>query len=83
MFLVVPGILLALAGFIFTLQGLGIVGPTSSFMFQSTTWVYQGLVAFFLGILLTLVGIWKAGRRREASRQPAASQPSSSSPPLP
>jgi hypothetical protein len=82
MFLVVPGILLALAGFVFTLQGLGIVGPTSSFMFQSTTWVYQGLVAFFLGVLLTLVGIWKGGRRRrEASRQPAASQPSSSSPP--
>jgi hypothetical protein len=79
-YLVVPGVLLALAGFIFTLQGLGIVGPTSSFMFQSTTWVYQGLVAFFLGMLLTLVGIWKGGRRREAGRQPAASQPSS---PLP
>jgi hypothetical protein len=80
-YLVVPGVLLALAGFIFTLQGLGIVGPTSSFMFQSTTWVYQGLAAFFLGVLLTLVGIWKGGRRRGASRQPAASQPSS--PPLP
>ena len=35
LYLVVPGILLALAGFVFTLQGLGIVGPTSSFMFQS------------------------------------------------
>jgi hypothetical protein len=77
LYLVVPGILFALAGFIFTLQGLRIVGPASSFMFQSTTWVYQGLAAFFLGMLLILAGIWKGGRRREASRQPAVSQPSS------
>jgi hypothetical protein len=59
LYLVVPGILFALAGFIFTLQGLGIVGPTSSFMFRSDTWVYQGLIVFFFGILLTLAGIWK------------------------
>jgi hypothetical protein len=58
-YFIVPGILLALAGSIFTLQGLGIVGPSSSFMFQSATWIYQGLAAFFLGLLLTLGGLWK------------------------
>jgi hypothetical protein len=60
LYLAVPGVLLALAGAIFTLQGLGVVGPTSSFMFQSTTWVYEGLGFFFIGALLTLGGVWKS-----------------------
>lgn len=59
-YLVVPGVLLALAGFVFTLQGLGIVGPNSSFMFQSTAWIYQGLAVFFIGLLLAVGGVWKS-----------------------
>jgi len=51
--------LFSLAGLVFTFQGLGIVGPSGSFMFQSATWIYQGLAVFFLGLLLTLGGIWK------------------------
>jgi hypothetical protein len=61
LYLVIPGILVALAGAVFTLQGLGMVGPHSSFMFQSTTWIYDGLVFFILGLLLTLGGLWKGG----------------------
>jgi hypothetical protein len=57
-YLVVPGILFALAGFVFTLQGLGVVGPTSSFMFRSNAWVIQGSAVFLIGLLLTLGGIW-------------------------
>jgi hypothetical protein len=60
LYLVVPGILLALAGFTFTLQGLGMVGPPSSFMFQSAGWVEQGIAIFLLGVLLTVVGVWKS-----------------------
>ena len=60
LYLVIPGILLALAGFVFTLQGLGIVGPKSSFMFQSTSWIYDGLAVFFLGLLVTTGGLWKS-----------------------
>ena len=59
LYLAIPGILFALAGFVFTLQGLGIVGPASSFMFKNYTWVYQGLATFFIGVLLSLAGIWK------------------------
>ena len=66
LYLVVPGILLALAGLTFTLQGLGIVGPSSSFMFQSTAWIEQGLAIFFLGALLTLAGLW-LGRAKKAA----------------
>ena len=60
LYLVIPGILLALAGFTFTLQGLGMVGPPSSFMFQSGVWVEQGIAILLLGVLLTVVGVWKS-----------------------
>jgi hypothetical protein len=62
LYLVVPGILMALSGFVFTLQGVGVVGPSTSFMFRSTTWVVDGLVFFVIGLLLTVGGLWK-GRR--------------------
>ena len=63
LYLVIPGILLALAGATFTLQGLGIVGPSSSFMFQSTTWIYDGLATFLIGVVVVLAGVW-LGRPR-------------------
>jgi hypothetical protein len=64
LYLVLPGILVALAGLTFTLQGLGMVGPPSSFMFQSGVWVEDGLVVFILGILLMVVGALK-GRAKK------------------
>lgn len=63
LYLLVPGILLALAGLVFTLQGLGIVGPTSSFMFQSTAWIYDGLAVLVIGLLLTVGGAWRSRPR--------------------
>ncbi len=47
-----------MAGVTFTLQGLGVVGPASSFMFRSTAWVVQGLAVFLIGLLLVLAGFW-------------------------
>ena len=58
-YLLVPGILLALAGGTFALQGLGVVGPASSFMYQSTTWIYDGLLVFVVGLVLIVGGLWK------------------------
>jgi hypothetical protein len=60
LYLLVPGILLALAGLVFTLQGLGIVGPKSSFMLQSTAWIYDGLAVLLVGLLLTVGGVWRS-----------------------
>jgi hypothetical protein len=60
LYLLIPGILLALAGLVFTLQGLGIVGPKSSFMFQSTAWIYDGLAVLLVGLLLTVGGVWRS-----------------------
>ena len=59
-YLLVPGVLFALAGVVFTLQGLGIVGPASSFMFQSATWIYSGLAVFFIGLFSIVVVVWKS-----------------------
>jgi len=63
-YLVVPGILLALAGGTFTLQGLGVVGPSSSFMYQSTTWIYDGVAALVVGLVLIVGGLWKGRSQR-------------------
>ncbi len=62
LYLVLPGILVALAGAVFTLQGLGIVGPSSSFMFQTSTWIVYGLAIFFVGALLVLGGVFWKGK---------------------
>ena len=40
-----------LAGFVFVLQGMGIVGPDSSFMFNNPTWIYQGVAVMAVGLL--------------------------------
>jgi len=67
LYLVVPGFLVALAGLTFTLQGLGMVGPPSSFMFQSASWVEDGLAVFLLGVLLALAGVLKGRAKGPAS----------------
>lgn len=52
-----------LAGIVFILQGEGIVGPGSSFMYNNPTWIYQGAAAAVIGLLIVLGGIF-LGRRR-------------------
>lgn len=64
LYLVLPGLLVAFAGAVFTLQGLGIVGPTSSFMFQASTWIIYGLAIFWVGVLLVIGGVWKSRPRK-------------------
>jgi hypothetical protein len=56
------GAIFALSGLVFTLQGFGIVGPTKSFMYQSQTWIYQGLGILALG--LVVLGVAFFFRRR-------------------
>ena len=63
--LTLVGILLALAGVVFTLQGFGDVGPQNSFMFNSPTWVYQGVTVAAIGLLMIAVGI-VLGRKKSA-----------------
>jgi hypothetical protein len=58
--LVVIGLLAALAGLVWTLQGLGYVG--GSFMSGATVWAVIGPIVAFLGLVLITLGL----RRRRA-----------------
>jgi hypothetical protein len=60
--LVAVGVLILLAGVVFTLQGMGIVGPQGSFMFNNPTWIYQGVAAAVIGFLILVGGLF-LGRR--------------------
>jgi len=67
--LLILGILLLLSGSIFTLQGLGILGPTDGFMYNSQTWVFQGSVAAVIGAVLVVLALVLAMTAREKSGQ--------------
>lgn len=55
---VIIGIFLALAGIVFSLQGLGIVGPSSSVMYNSQTWEYTGASIAIVGLIIFLAGVY-------------------------
>ena len=68
------GAIFTLSGLVFTLQGYGIVGPTNSFMYQSQTWVYQGIGILAVG-LVVLASAFILRRRPNPSAIPAADAP--------
>ncbi len=58
--LVAAGSLITVAGVIFTLQGVGVIG--GSFMSGTTTWAVAGPVIALAGLALVVIGL-RAGRR--------------------
>lgn len=52
-----------MAGVVFILQGMGIVGPESSFMYNNPTWIYQGTAAAIIGLVIVLAGVFLSRRR--------------------
>jgi len=54
------GTLVFLAGLVFMLQGDGIVGPNSSFMFQNATWVAAGDGLMIVGAAVWVVALFIA-----------------------
>lgn len=69
------GALLALSGFVFTLQGLGIVGPSSSFMYQSGSWILYGVIIFVVGLLMVGVGYFVGSRQKPQLKQAQTGTP--------
>jgi hypothetical protein len=61
----VLGVLVALAGLLFTLQGLGVVGGSP--MSNTTTWSILGPIIAIVGLALA-IGAWRAGGRRDTSQ---------------
>ena len=64
MLLLLLGALLALSGLVFALQGMGIVGPQASFMFENPTWIYQGVAVAAIGIVVVVLGLFLNGRNK-------------------
>ncbi len=54
--IVIPGIVLVIFGIIFNFQGQGMVGPESSFMYQSEDWIDYGIIISMVGVILILIG---------------------------
>jgi len=77
--LLVFGVVLFLAGLTFTLQGYGIVGPSSGFMFQNKTWVYAGSVILVIGLVLAYAAVYLSRKKPSVSQAAAPAGPSSGS----
>ena len=48
------GVLVAIFGFIFHLQGQSVVGPESSFMYSNPDWIDYGIQIIIAGIIIAL-----------------------------
>jgi lipopolysaccharide export LptBFGC system permease protein LptF len=58
----IVGVVAALLGLLFALQGLGIVG--GSFMTGQRLWLFIGIVLVVLGILVASGGLFRRDSRR-------------------
>jgi hypothetical protein len=57
--LIILGAVLLVAGLVFVGQGSGYFPyPPSSFMINSTRWIYYGGAIAILGLLLIVIGRW-------------------------
>jgi hypothetical protein len=61
---IVAGAVIALAGTVFWLQGLAIVGPTTSFMYRNPEWINNGLAILAVGIVL-MIASYITGRPKK------------------
>jgi len=55
--LIIIGIIILIFGTIFHFQGLGVVGPESSFMYMNPEWITYGQQIAILGIVISGIGI--------------------------
>jgi len=59
------GALLLIGGFVFTLQGLGMLGPSSGLMYNNSQWVYNGAIIIVVGIIMLAIGVSLKTKRAE------------------
>lgn len=59
---ITAGIIVLAFGTLFHLQGIGIVGPESSFMYQNSQWTTNGLIIAIIGATILGVGIFMKKR---------------------
>ena len=54
--IMIAGIILVIFGIIFSFQGHGVVGPETSFMYESQDWIDYGIWISMMGVILVLIG---------------------------
>ena len=54
--IVIAGIILVIFGIIFSFQGQGVVGPETSFMYESQDWIDYGICISMMGVIWVLIG---------------------------
>ncbi len=64
--LLIPGVLVALLGLVWTLQGFGVLG--GSVMSGESFWAGAGIAALLIGLAVALLGLRKGGARRKAQK---------------
>ena len=55
--IIILGAVVALMGSVFSLQGLSIVGPPSSFMYKNPNWITNGVVILAVGLAVVAAGL--------------------------
>lgn len=56
-YVVILGAVIALLGSVFSLQGLSIVGPPSSFMYKNPNWITNGGIILAAGLAIVAAGL--------------------------
>ena len=54
--IIVSGIIIMIFGIVFQFQGQGVIGPESSFMYESSDWINNGIYIGMLGVIIILIG---------------------------
>jgi len=65
-YLIIIGLILIIAGIVFTMQSKSMVGPSSSFMYQNPEWTVNGYVIIAIGTIISVFGIvvWQIGTKK-------------------
>lgn len=68
-YLIIIGLILIIAGIVFTMQSKSIVGPSSSFMYQNPEWTINGYVIIAIGTIISVFGIvvWQSGTKKSST----------------
>ncbi|MGN6823377.1 MAG: hypothetical protein ACTHJ7_11510 [Candidatus Nitrosocosmicus sp.] len=56
-YIIIFGILLMIAGGIFILQSMSLMGPPTSFMYKNSDWTGYGFIIIITGIIMVIFGI--------------------------
>ena len=54
--IIISGIIIMIFGIVFQFQGQGVIGPESSFMYENSSWINNGIYIGMIGVMVILVG---------------------------